>query len=244
MQKQEIEYQAGSVQSKGFLAMQEEGPQKRPAVIIAPAWRGLDEFARNKAEDLARLGYIGFAADIYGDGTEAENDEQAASLMKPLFIDRKELRQRIIGAFSALQNHPSVDNDKIAAIGFCFGGLTVIELLRSGVNVKGVVSLHGVLGNSLGDIHANCEPLGLPLKGSLLLLHGYNDPLVSPKDLIDIQKEFSDAQVDWQLHVYGKAAHAFTNPHASDQEHGLIFNAQANRRAWISTTNFLKEMVG
>lgn len=241
METEEIKYSVGSdFTGHGYLAVG-DGAQKRPGVIIAHAWRGQDAFVREKAKELAALGYVGFAADLYGNGCTAENDGQAAELMKPLFESRRELRKRIIGAFSELQKHPAVDPHNIGAIGFCFGGLTVIELLRSGANVRAVVSFHGVLGNALGDMKARCEPLQLPLKGSLLLLHGYRDPLVSAEDLAAIQKEFSDADVDWQLHIYGNAAHAFSNPNAADEKNGLIYNAIANKRAWQSMKNFLQE---
>lgn len=241
MKTEEIKYSAGSdFTGHGYLAVG-DGAHKRPGVIIAHAWRGQDDFVREKAKELAALGYVGFAADLYGNGRVAEDDDQAAALMKPLFIDRCELRRRIIAAFTELQKHPSVDPHNIGAIGFCFGGLTVIELLRSGVNVRSVVSFHGVLGNALKGMEAIMEPLQLPIKGSLMLLHGYKDPLVSAEDLAAIQKEFSDADVDWQLHIYGNAAHAFSNPNATDERSGLIYNAVADRRAWQSMKNFFQE---
>lgn len=225
---------------KGFLAVPKAGG-KRPAVIVAHAWRGQDDFARNKAKELADLGFVGFAVDMYGDGIEAKTDHQAAELMKPLFVDRKEVRGRILAAYDALKEHPSVDPRKIAAIGFCFGGLVVLELLRSGVELAGVVSFHGVLGNHLGGFKAHTEPLNHPLKGALLLLHGYHDPLVSNEDLTAIQKEFTDAGVDWQLNIYGNAAHAFSNPEAADQEHGLVYHPATCKRAWLAMNNFLSE---
>ncbi len=241
MKTEEIKYAVGKdFTGNGYLAV-EDGAHKRPGVIIAHAWRGQDAFVREKAKELAALGYVGFAADLYGNGRTAENDVEAAKLMKPLFEDRRELRRRIVGAFCELQKHPAVDPHNIGAIGFCFGGLTVIELLRSGTNVRSVVSFHGVLGNVLGDMTAETEPLHLPLKGSLLLLHGYKDPLVSSEDLLAIQKEFSDAEVDWQLHTYGTAAHAFSNPNATDEKNGLIYNEVANKRAWQSMKYFLQE---
>lgn len=241
MKTEEIKYSAGSdFTGHGFLAVGDNA-HKRPGIIIAHAWRGQDAFAREKAKELANLGYVGFAADLYGNGRTAENDEQAAAMMKPLFIERRELRRRIIAAYTELQKHPAVDPHNIAAIGFCFGGLTVIELLRSGTDVRCVVSFHGVLGNTLDGIKAKTEPLQHPIKGALLLLHGYRDPLVSAEDLAAIQKEFSGAEVDWQLHTYGNAAHAFTNPNATDEKNGLIYNAIANRRSWLAMKNFLKE---
>lgn len=131
MKLEEIKYSIGnSITGHGFLAA-EENAQKLPGILVVHAWRGQDDFARDKAKELAKLGYVGFAVDLYGNGQVAENDDQAAALMKPLFIDRTELRKRILAAFSELQKHPAVDPHQVGAIGFCFGGLTVIELLRS-----------------------------------------------------------------------------------------------------------------
>lgn len=243
MKTEEIKYSAGSdFIGHGFLAAEDDS-RKRPGIIIAHAWRGQDDFAREKAKELAKLGYVGFAADLYGNGRTAENDEQAAALMKPLFIDRRELRKRIVAAYTELQKHPSVDPYNIAAIGFCFGGLTVIELLRSGVDIRRVVSFHGLLGDTLSDMEAKTEPLQTPIKGSILLLHGYRDPLVSAEDIAAIQKEFSEANVDWQFHVYGNAAHAFTNPNATDEKSGMIYNAIAHRRSWQAMKDFLQETI-
>lgn len=244
MKVEEFEYSVDGNVYQGYLAYEEvEAGKKLPGVLVAHAWRGQDEFARDKAKALAKLGYVGFAIDLYGDGQVAESDAEAAALMKPLFIERKELRKRIVGAYKVLQDHPAVDENKIAAMGFCFGGLAAIELLRSGENLRGVISFHGVLGSHLGAMRAELEPSVLPLKGALLLLHGYKDPLVSADDLINIQKEFTDANVDWQLHIYGRASHAFTNPDANDEGSGLIYNAGAERRSLKSMENFLSEVL-
>jgi dienelactone hydrolase len=242
IRSEEISYRAGNITCKGYLAVETSVVQyKRPVVIIAHAWRGLDSFAKEKAHALAKLGYIGFAADLYGDGRVAKNDDEAAALMGPLFLDRKLLRDRIVAAFTTMQNHQDVDPSRIAAIGFCFGGLTVIELLRSGADVRGVVSFHGVLGESLGGMNAEKIPSILPIKGALLLLHGYKDPLVSQQDLVAIQKEFSDANIDWQLDIYGDAAHSFTNPEATNPDSGMVYNESAAKRSWLSMQHFLHE---
>jgi dienelactone hydrolase len=241
MKIEELEYSADTIKMKGYLAV-EEGASKLPAVIVAHAWRGQDDFAREKAVALAKMGYVGFAADLYGDGQVATNDDEALALMQPLFIERSELRKRIVAAYSALQNHQAVDSSKIAAIGFCFGGLTVIELLRSGVSLSGVVSFHGVLGSTLGTMQAQLAKANLPMKGSLLLLHGHEDPLVSAQDLTAIQQEFTEAKVDWQLHIYGGAVHAFSNPLARDRQHGMLYNKKACVRSWQAMTNFLQEL--
>lgn len=242
MHKEDVEYICEDTFLKGYAVYSEESLAKRPGVIVAHAWKGQDDFAKQKAEDLARLGYIGFAADLYGEGIVVKSNEEALSLMLPLFLDRQLLRARINAAFKTLQMHPMVDPNAIGAIGFCFGGLTVIELLRSGADVRGVVSFHGVLGNTMGEQKAQLAPDSEVISGSLLILHGNDDPLVSHKDIISIQQEFTKANVDWQMHIYGHCQHAFTNPEASDTKAGLVFNAKANDRSWQTMCNFFDEI--
>ncbi len=244
MKTEHIKYHVGDLTCHGYLAREESSTKdakKSPAVIVAHAWMGQDQFARDKADELAKLGYIGFAADIYGEGRTAQTPEQAGALMQPLFVDRKELRRRMVAAYTELKNHPAVDSNKISVIGFCFGGLAAIELFRSGQDLRGTVSFHGVLGNKLGNVSAQLEPSTLPLKGALLLLHGYKDPLVSQEDRVNIEKEFSTANVDWQLVIHGLAAHAFMNPEAHDTKHGLIYEPATAKRSWQMMQNFLNE---
>lgn len=242
MKTEWIDYESGGKRFKGYLAHNEKLKNKKPAIVIAHAWRGQDDFARKKAEFLAELGYVGFAADLYGDGLSVDTNEQAAQLMMPLFLDRKELRERIVAAYQAAAGLSLVDPDKMGAIGFCFGGLTVIELLRSGVRLKGVVSFHGLLGYSLGENKAVPFPAAKKLHGSLLILHGYRDPMVSREDIESTQAEFSHAKVDWQMHIYGDASHAFTNPLADEPESGLIYHPRTEQRSIQTMRNFFSEV--
>jgi dienelactone hydrolase len=238
----EIIYRIDSEVFKGYLALPDIAKQNpAPAVLIAHAWMGRDDFACEKARALAELGYIAFAADMYGQGKVVDNPEQAGALMMPLFENRSLLQKRIRAAFDVLSNRPEVDKTKIGAIGFCFGGMTVVELLRSGAPVKGVVSFHGVLADELHDHKAKTVPIAKDIQGALLVLHGYKDPLVSNDDLQKLEKEMSNANVDWQVHIYGTAKHAFTNPQAKDPKSGLYFDSKANDRSWHSMKYFLKE---
>lgn len=242
METKKIEYQCEGKQFVGYMACKKNGPAQRPGVLVAHAWRGQDDFARHKAEELAELGYIGFAADVYGDGISVNNNDAAAKLMMPLFVDRKILRQRIVAAYTTLCKQPGIDKTRVGAIGFCFGGLTVIELSRSGENLKGIVSFHGVLGDTMSGNKAKLQPTASTRRGAVLILHGHKDPLVSQNDIISIQRELTDAKVDWQMHIYGEAAHAFTNPDAHEIEEGLIYNAKAKNRSWQSMRNFFEEI--
>lgn len=241
MQQKKVSYKVGQTECVGHLVYDPTVASKRPAVLVAHAWMGQDEFARQKARDLCELGYVGFAADIYGNGVCVDTTEKAESLMQPLFLERSVLRNRVVAAYEALVKCEQVDSERIGAIGFCFGGLTAIELLRSGVKLRGVVSFHGVLGNRRGELKANVLPIAKDVSGALLLLHGYEDPLVSQEDIDDMAREMTEAQVDWQMHMYGHAVHAFTNPAVHDFKGGLAFNEKASRRSWQSMKNFFEE---
>lgn len=227
----------------GHFVIPDDTEGKRPAILVAHAWRGLDDFAKNKAQELASMGYIAFTADLYGGGKVVQTNEESAALMMPLFIDRATLQKRIRAAYDLVFRHPLVDISKIGGIGFCFGGLTIIELLRSGADVRGVVSFHGILGNQMGDQKAQTVPIANSIKGSLLILHGHEDPLVSNEDIQKLQTKLTEARVDWQMHIYGHTAHAFTNPLAQDKEGGLMFNPKAARRAWQAMGNFFNEIL-
>ena len=242
MKSEIIDYQCGNAKLKGQIYYNEGQTEKKPAVLVAHAWKGRDKFALEKAKMLAEMGYVGFAADLYGEGKVVESNEDALELMLPLFLNRQLLRDRIVAAYRAVAEHEQVDPHNIGAIGFCFGGATVLELIRSGVELKGVVSLHGILGVSLGEQKAETVPSAEKLCGSLLILHGYQDPMVSQEDVVNVQQEFSAEGVDWQMHTYGNASHAFTNPNANEPESGLIYDSITEKRAMRSMNDFLKEV--
>lgn len=242
MLKEKIVYRAGGVDCIGHLYHDPANKQQRPAVIVAHAWRGQDDFARQKAAELATLGYVSFAADVYGEGQTGDTDDKAAALMTPLFQNRTLLRERILGAFNILKGHPSVDPERIGAIGFCFGGLTVIELLKSGTPVKGVVSFHGLLGNTFGDIRAQTVPIASRIPGSILILHGNQDPFVSRSDIENFQASMTEASVDWQLVEYGHTVHAFTNPEVHNRDTGMAYDLKSAKRSWLAMRNFFEEI--
>jgi dienelactone hydrolase len=247
MKQASVFYEIDGKKFKGHLVFPEPlGKESKPlpAIIVAHAWMGQDAFAKHKAEELAKLGYIGFAADLYGEGLVVTTPDKARSLMQPLFENRTLLQKRIRAAFDMLHQRPEVNPAKIGGIGFCFGGLTIIELLRSGAEVKGVVSFHGAFSDRMGSIRAKTVPIAKSIKGSILILHGYEDPLVSPQDIANIQKELNDAQVDWQMNIYGHAVHGFTDPEAKDHAHGLAFHALTNKRAWKAMEDFFQECFG
>ena len=222
----------------GFIAWDESSEVKRPAILIAHAWRGQDDFARQKAIEIASMGYIGFAIDIYGEGKCVPNEE-AQGLRDPFFFDRKLLQARMNAALDFIKKHPRVDPEKVAAIGFCFGGLCVYELLRSGADIKGVVTFHGIFAFSQEGKHVKEVTISSKILGKILVLHGAQDPLVSDTDLKFVQKEMTDANVDWQMHIFGNAMHAFTNPNAKDPKKGTLYDPISEKRAWELMQIFL-----
>lgn len=241
MQVEKLPYFDGETECMGFLAYDQEIKHKRPCVMIAPAWRGQDDFARERAMQLAKLGYVGFALDVYGEVLEVDH-ERASEAMAPFFLDRPFLRDRLLAAYSFILKHPMVDKKRVGAIGFCFGGLCVYELFRSGAPLKGVICIHAVLSNESQGQKAKIFSLSPNIKGSILILNGYDDPLVTSHDLSRVAREFSKAKIDWQIHNYGNTMHAFTNPKVNDEKNGTVYNEKADRRSWQSLENFFSEV--
>lgn len=230
-----VEYKDGAVTCEGYVAYNGAAKSKRPGVLVSHAWGGQGKLERAKAEKLADLGYVGFALDLYGKGKRGASMEENAKLMQPFIDDRAMLRKRITAGLDALKKHPRVDAGRVGAIGFCFGGLCVLDLARSVPrDLKGVVSFHGLFHPpKLGP-----QP---PITAKVLILHGYDDPMAKPDSVVAIAQELTQAKADWQLHAYGGTSHAFTNPEANSPDHGLLYNATADRRSWVAMKNFLEE---
>ncbi|MDT8428362.1 MAG: dienelactone hydrolase family protein [Pseudomonadales bacterium] len=231
-----IEYLDGETVLEGYLACDEEQTEKRPAVLIAHDWSGRRDYACAGAERVAELGYIGFALDIYGKGVFGKDHDVEANtaLMMPFVDDRERLRTRLLAALAAVRAMPGVDADKIAIIGYCFGGMAALELARSGADIKGAVSVHGLLGQGKAEGHA--------IQASVLCLHGHEDPMVKPDQVLAFESEMTAAGADWQVHVYGDTLHAFTNPAANNPEFGTLYSERANRRAENAIADFLQEV--
>ncbi len=229
----DIEYKAGDTNAIGYIAY-EKSAMPKPLVMIVHDWTGRNPFAEEQARKLAELGYIGFAVDMYGQKKNGRNNDEKAKLMTPLIENRKELLNRMKGALNACRQLKEVNPQKIAAIGFCFGGLCVLDLARSGADIKGVVSLHGAL--SAPDIKSCVQ-----IKASILAIHGYADPMVTPTVLSIFCEEMETSGCDWQVHAYGQTLHAFTNPLANDKDFGTVYDKTAAKRSAIATENFLAE---
>jgi dienelactone hydrolase len=230
-----VDYKVGDVDCRGYLAYDDQAG-KRPGVLVAPEWWGLTDYARHRAEMLAGLGYVAFAMDPFGDGKTTDDPQEAGKLAGALKSDIPELRRRATAALDVLAKQPMVDPDKLAAIGYCFGGTTVLELARSGAPILGVVSFHGGLATPNPKDAAN-------IKGKVLICHGGDDKFESPEEIAEFQQSMRDANVDWQMIIYGGAVHAFTNPDA-DRHHisGIAYNANADHRSWQAMQNFFHEI--
>jgi len=209
---------------------------RHPAVLIAHAWAGRSGFECDKARALAAAGYVGVAIDMYGKGVLGSSVEENSALMKPFLDNRARLQARFHAALAAVRQDPAVDAARVAAIGFCFGGLSVLDLARSGADVKGVVSFHGLLGKP-----GNTD--GRQIGAKVLVLHGHDDPMVPVADVVAFESEMTAAGADWQVHAYGHTLHSFTNPEANDPGFGVRYEAKADRRSWRSMLNFLEEVL-
>ncbi|KTC92502.1 dienelactone hydrolase family protein [Fluoribacter dumoffii] len=228
-------YHDNGQELNGFMAYDESLVGSRPAVLVVHDWSGRNEFACEKAKLLAQLGYVGFAVDMYGHAQLGSTVEEKQALMNPLVADQSLLRRRIQAGLAAACSLSEVDSKRVAIIGFCFGGMCALELARSGAELKGVVSFHGLL-------HKPGELKSAPIKAKILALHGYDDPMVQPDTVHAFCKEMTEAHVDWQMHMYGHVQHAFTNPLAHDLKLGTVYNEIAAERSWQAMTHFLQEI--
>lgn len=197
MNTKKIDYVEGGITFEGYYACDDSNTSKKPAILVAHDWSGKNEFACQKAERLAELGYVGFAIDMFGKGKSGKTKEEKSALIQPLVQDRSLLLKRILAAFDTVKKLDHVDASRIGAIGFCFGGLCALDLARSGADVKAVVSFHGLLN----------APEGLPkhtIKANILALHGFDDPMGTPDAVIAFGREMTEAKANWQLDIYGK----------------------------------------
>ena len=231
-----VSYLDGGVLLEGFFAYDDAIEKRRPAVLINHTWAGRNQFVEEKALKLAELGYFAFAADMYGKGILGQGNEECSALMQPFMDDRSLVAKRMQAALYAVKLLPWVDDENIAAIGFCFGGLCVLDLARSGADIKGVVSFHGLLDAPQPANESQS------IKAKVLVLYGADDPMVSGEQLTALQQELTQAGADWQTHTYGHAMHAFTNPVANDPDFGTVYQPEADRRSWVAMKNFLLEI--
>ena len=231
-----IEYKQGDTVLEGFLAWDDAKSVKRPGVLIVHEWTGINDHMKQRAGMLAKLGYVAFAADIYGKGIRPAGQPEAANTAGIYKNDRPLMRARVSAGLEELRKQRFVDPQRIAAIGYCFGGTTVLELARDGADVKGVVSFHGGLSTPTPQDARN-------IKGKVLALHGADDPFVKGDEVAAFQDEMRKGSVDWQFIGYGNAVHSFTNKAAgTDNSKGAAYNEKADKRSWEAMKQFFAEI--
>ncbi len=233
---QTVTYKQGDTTLEGYLAFDDSKTGKRPGILVVHEWMGINEFTKKKTEALASLGYVAFAADIYGKGVRPTTPEDAGKQSSLYKNDRKLMRARAAAGLEILQKNPLVDSTKLAAIGYCFGGTTALELARSGAQLSGIVVFHGGLSTPTPEDAKN-------IKGKVLALQGGDDPYVPQAERDAFIEEMRNGHVDWQLVQYSNTVHAYTNPDAGgDNSKGAAYNKQSAERAWVAMKNFFAEI--
>lgn len=228
-----VEYRHGDVVLEGFLAYDDASEAKRPGVLVVHEWQGLGDYVKRRAQQLAELGYVAFAADLYGKGVRAKDHAEAATLSGIYRSDRRLMRARVLAALDELKRHALTDAEHVAAIGYCFGGTTVLELARSGAAIAGVVSFHGGLDTPHPEDARH-------ITARILVLHGAEDPFVPPEQVAAFEQEMRDAGVSYQLIRYEGAVHSFTVPEAgNDPSTGMAYHPEADRQSWAAMQEFL-----
>jgi len=233
-----VDYQQGDTTLEGFLACDDSISGKRPGVLIIHQWQGITDYEKMRATMLAQMGYVAFCADIYGKDNRPASLQEAGALAGKFKSDRKLLRARANAGLDELKSNQYVDPARVAAIGYCFGGTTAIELARSGAQLNGVVSFHGGL-----DSPSPAD--GKNIRCKMLILAGADDPFQKPADLAAFEKEMRDSKVDWQITFYGGAVHAFTQQSVDKLNlPGAKYNESADKRSWQAMKNFFAEIFG
>ncbi len=239
--EQVVDYQSGGVLLKGFLAFDDAIKESHPGVLVVHEWWGHNEYARERARMLARLGYVALAVDMYGEGKQAAHPEDAQRFSSEIRQNMAMGKARFLAAMEVLKNHQAVDPEHIAAIGYCFGGAIVLQMAREGIDLDAVVSFHGSL--------VTAQPVQpVSVKARVLVAHGGADPFVPEEHITGFIDEMNKAGADYKFIVYGRASHSFTNPSADD--YGARFNLplkydwQADQDSWRDMRIFLDQVFG
>jgi dienelactone hydrolase len=230
-----VNYKDGDLNLKGFLAYK-ESKTKLPVVLIVHEWWGLNDYPKMRAQQLAGLGYAAFAVDMYGDGKVAATSDEAGKFAGEVRGDISKLRSRINAAYEFIKHDKRINPDKIAIIGYCFGGAVALELARTGVDLKGAVVFHGGLSTANPSETKS-------VKAKILVCTGGDDKFVSEKDILAFQDEMNKAKVDWQINIYSGAVHAFTNPKSGNNPaSNVAYNENADKRSFEAMKQFFNEI--
>ncbi|MCS7046791.1 MAG: dienelactone hydrolase family protein [Gemmataceae bacterium] len=231
-----VSYQVGAQTCKGVLAWDDAIAGKRPGILVVHEWWGLDDYAKKRAEQLAKMGYVAFAADMYGDGKTTEHPKEAAALAGTVRKNQQEWLARAQAGLKVLRDHPKVDGDKLAAIGYCFGGSTSLLLAHHNAGIRAAVSFHGAL--LVPDTSAD-----RPITAKILICHGAADTFIPEKTIQEVRDAYAQLGVDYQMIYYGGAQHSFTVPDADKKGvKGLRYDPAADRRSWAAMTALFAEV--
>jgi dienelactone hydrolase len=233
-----VNYEQGGAKLQGYVSYDASSKGKHPGVVIMPDWMGVSDNMKNHAEKLAAQGYVVVTADVYGKDIRPTTPEEARTQSGKYYSDRQLYRARAKAALDLLAQRPDVDPSRLGVMGYCFGGAGALELARTGAPVKAVVTFHGSLPTSTPDESKN-------IKGSVLVLHGADDPYVKQDAVKAFMDEMKAAGVDCQVHYYSGAVHSFTDRKAgNDNSKGAAYNEKADLRSWEAMSDFFKEMLG
>jgi dienelactone hydrolase len=228
-----VEYSQGGTTFKGYMAHDDAKAGKRPGVLVVHEWWGLNDYIRMRANQLAKMGYVVFAPDIYGNGVSTTDPNEAKRLSGQA---GPQVRERAAAGLDILRKNQLVDPKRIAAIGFCFGGMTVLELAYSGAEVAGVVTFHGILPAPKPEDEGR-------IRTRFLVLHGAEDTFVKPESVAAFQDALRRVKADWQMVTFSGAVHAFTNPKADTFGiQGIGYNQKAAERSWQYMQDFFREI--
>lgn len=229
-----LTYQDDGATLTGYLYWDDAVKARRPAVLVVHEWWGLNDYAKHRAEMLAKAGYVAFAMDMYGDKRVTEHAPEAQAWMEQITANVDAWRRRAMAALALIRSRPEVDPQSVAAIGYCFGGATVMQMAYAGADLKGVVSFHGSLPPAQGVQKGSIKP-------DILAAHGAADAFVPPERVREFQKSLDDAGATWTMAVYSGARHGFTNPDAGKFGIANIeYNARADAQSWQLMLDFLK----
>ena len=235
----EVEYKAGDVIFKGYLAYDDGFSEKRPGILVVHEWWGHNDYARKRARMLAEVGYTALAVDMYGDGKTAQHPDDAGLFSQEVMQSLDIMQARFLAAEDVLKKHPSVDPQRIAAIGYCFGGGVVLHMARLGADLDGVVSFHGSLGSKViarpGEV-----------KAKILVCHGAADEFIPLEQIEAFKKEMEEAKADYRFIAYEAAKHSFTNPEADEYAKRfnlpIAYNQKADQQSWKDMLKFFREI--
>jgi dienelactone hydrolase len=233
-----VTYKSGGVELKGFVVYDENMKEKRPAVLVVPEWWGVNNYVRSRARQLATLGYIAMAADIFGNGKTASDPKEAQALTALFYQNPQLAYQRLEAAINKIKGYKQTDTKNIAAIGYCFGGAVVLNSAKLGAPLKGVVSFHGTL--------AGVVPRKNLLKAKILVCHGADDKFTPPQEVQKFRHQLDSVGADYVFKIYPDATHAFTNPDATKLGKQfnipIAYNAEADKNSWSDMKQFLNRL--